>query len=265
MSLKDQCKSELCWETVMGACEPGNKVILRGKDLLKDFDKSSWIELLLYGICNEFFNENQVELLNAIWKISTSYPEPRVWNNRIASLAGTTRSTACLALGSGIAVSEGEIYGLGPMVKSISFLKYAVKSKENGKLLSNIVEDELKVNKKIYGFGRPANNNDERIEPLYKIAKKLDLHKGPHTKVLFEIEEVLKKFNEQIKMNVASLDAALCADMGFSTREFYYFMSLCFSAGIIFCNTDSFDHQEGSFLPIRCKNISYKGNKFQRW
>jgi hypothetical protein len=66
-------------------------------------------------------------------------------------------------------------------------------------------------------------------------------------------------------MNVAALDAALSADQGLDVREFYYFMSLCFSAGIVFCNFDCSKNNEGTFFPLRCETISYNGLNNKKW
>ena len=86
-------ENENHWETRMGGWFPGERVVYRGQDLHVDLKDMSWMELYVYGITGRRFDEKQLKILNAIWA-NTSYPEPRLWNNRVAALAGTARSTA---------------------------------------------------------------------------------------------------------------------------------------------------------------------------
>ena len=253
------------WVTSMGGSVLGETVKLRQKDLFEDFKKSSWMNVLLYGITGRSYDKKQCELFEAIWKISTSYPEPRVWNNRVASLAATTRSTGNLGISAGIAVSEATIYGQGPMVRVMSFLLRVEEKLSNGMSLDQVVDDELKKYNRIFGFGRPIIEGDERIDPLFEIAEQLGFSNGKYVKLLFEIKNKLLNGPKKLEMNVAALDAALCADQGFDVREFYLFMSLSFSAGITFCFSDSSSKLEGAFLPFRCKSISYSGHLSRVW
>ena len=253
------------WTTRMGGSIVGEKVILKGKDLLKDLRTNSWFELLLFGITGRKFDQNQVKLFEAIWVISTSYPDPRIWNNRIAALAGTVRSTGSLAIGSATAASEAEIYGQLPMIRVIDFLWRAKARIDNGEDLIEIVFNEIEGNNKIYGFGRPVATGDERINPLMRTAEELGFKDGTFVKLIYEIEKILLRKSPKLGMNVAALDAALCADQGFSPKEFYYFMSLCFSAGIVFCVLDAQGNKEGCFMPLRCERVSYQGVFERAW
>ena len=253
------------WETKMGASFPGGKVVLRGNDLFELTKNMSWMQLLLFGITGRNFSQTQGKLFEGIWKISTSYPEPRVWNNRIASLAGTVRSTGSLGISAAIAVSEAAIYGQGPMVWVMDFLLRTEKQMQKGEYLERIIEKEILNHKRIFGFGRPVMEGDERIPPLINLASELGYSNGKFVNLVFEIRNILKSGPKKLEMNVAALDAALCADQGFNVREFYYFMSLCFSAGIVMCNFDANNQEEGTFFPLKCERIKYSGEKFRKW
>ena len=43
--------------------------------------------------------------MHALW-VNTSYPDARIWNNRVAALAGSARSTGNLGVSAALAVSE---------------------------------------------------------------------------------------------------------------------------------------------------------------
>ena len=93
---------ENTWTTSLGAYFPGERVVLRGRDLFTELKDLSWIGLLIYGITGNIPDQKSVRLLNGIWTLATSYPDPRIWNNRIGALAGTARSTATLGVSAGI-------------------------------------------------------------------------------------------------------------------------------------------------------------------
>jgi hypothetical protein len=252
------------WETDLGAWFPGERVVFRGKDLFQELGDSSWMGLLLFGITGREFNEKQIRLFEGIWTISTSYPDPRLWNNRIAALAATSRSTGSLGISAATAASEADIYGQKPMVKIIDFLFRAKKKLEQGVELIEIIETETHTHK-IFGFGRPLISSDERIQPLLHLVNKLGYGKGVYIDLLFQIEKILLEGRLHLNMNIAALDAALAADQGLTTNQFYKYMLLCFSVGQLTCSADSFSKPAGSFFPLRCRRIRYEGRPRRSW
>jgi citrate synthase len=253
------------WDTKMGLSFPGERVVYRGKDLLCGLRDLNWMGLLLYGITGRLFNDKQIRLFEGLWVLSTSYPDPRLWNNRVASLAGTARSTQTLGISAAIAVSEATIYGHRANVGAIDFFIRTKKAMDSGVELSKVIKNELKENRVIYGFGRPVVRNDERITPVIQFAKELGFGNGPYVKLAFEIEEFLLSGRWRMQMNITGLAAALSADQGLSQTEYHSLASPCFLAGIIPCLIDSMSQPEGSFLPIRCARIKYGGKSPRQW
>ena len=76
----------------VGGCFMGSHAMFRGKDLHAELADASWLDLYLFGITGRRFSKPQLRLLEAMWAY-TSYPDARIWNNRIAALAGSARST----------------------------------------------------------------------------------------------------------------------------------------------------------------------------
>ncbi len=62
------------------------------------------------------------KLIEGTWVICTSFPDPQIWNNRVAALAGTARSTGALAVAASVAVTETTLYGLKPIKGASGFL-----------------------------------------------------------------------------------------------------------------------------------------------
>jgi hypothetical protein len=81
--------------TSAGAFFPGERAVFRGHDLHASLKHLDWLELYLFGITGRRFSPQQMKVLHAMWTY-TSYPDARLWNNRVAALAGTARSSGNL-------------------------------------------------------------------------------------------------------------------------------------------------------------------------
>ena len=255
------------WRTDMGSIIFGEDAILRGKSVLHDFDDCTWMEYFLFGITGQKL-EHYSKFVEGVWRLSTSYPDPRLWNNRVAALAGTTRSTAVLGVAAGIAVSEATNYGLRPIKGAVDFL-YRAKHKINeGKSISEIANEELQKHRSIYGYGRPLADQDERVEPMLDFARSLGMDKGTYLSLAFDIEKYLQTTRLKYRINIAGVVAGLAADQGRTSEEHYYMAALSFVAGILPCYIDTYNHGEGTFFPIsvdRINCINKHANSQRRW
>jgi len=253
------------WHTDMGALFNGERVVFRGKDLFSELGELSWFKYLMFGITGRKFDSKQLCLLESIWVISSSFPEPRIWNNRVAALSSSAKSTGALACSSAIAVSEANIYGGHSILSAYDFLQRAKSLINNGGNLNNFALEELKSKRRICGFGRPLINKDERISPLLEKVKELGFSNGPFLKLLFDTEKCLKSSRYRQTMNVAGLTAALIADLGMNAEEYYNYALLAFSAGIIPCHIDASNKKEGVFFPLSCQRLNYTGQEPRSW
>lgn len=248
-------------QTRMGAFWAGSRAVFRGHDLHADLRQMDWIELYLFGITGRRFSSEQLELLHGIL-VYTSYPDARLWNNRVAALAGTVRSTPALGISAAMAVSEASIYGGQPGVKAIDFFLRAQKHVAANGSLEEFVEKERRV----YGYGRPTpDTTDERIPWLKALAHRLGLDQGPHFKIALEVETILLARHAHLRMNYAAITASLCADMGFTVREFHVFRVPLFVAGMPPCYLEAADKPEGSLFPVPCDHITYEGVSKRSW
>lgn len=256
---------ENCWETDLGAWFPGERVVFRGHDLFSELSETPWMELLIYGITGKRFNVKQIKLFEAIWVICTSYPDPRLWNNRVAALAGTTKSPACLACGAATAVTGATLYGGRPIIQSNDLLHRMKAKVTAGQNLVDAVFGELKKYRGLPGYGRPLVRGDERIEVLLEAYSALGFEEGEFVKLAFDIEDILLKGRRRLKMNIATLSTAMIAEQGMTPRECSNYLTLCFSAGIFACYVDTSKRKSGSFFPFRCSRIEYSGPTGLLW
>ncbi len=248
----------------MGACFVGERAVYRGRDLLNDLKDMNWFELYLFGLTGRCFTPQQLRLLNAMW-VSTSYPDARIWNNRVAALAGTVRSTGSLGISAALAVSEASIYGRALDVRAFSFLIRTLKALENGAELADCVQDELNNNRGIAGYGRPLASGDERIKPVMALARSLGLGDGPHVRLAFAVDEFLLAGRWRLRMNYGAIAAAICADMGFSPQEYYLCGFPVFLAGMPPCYIENSENPEGTLFPLSCAHILYEGPPKRQW
>lgn len=223
------------------------------------------MELFLYGITGRSFTGNQIALFEALWSLSTSYPDPRIWNNRVASLAGTARTTGALGISAAIAVSEAKIYGYRPIIGAFDFITKADAERREKGNIEELVLSELGVSRTIPGYARPRINKDERIIPLLDRARELGFGDGEHVKTAFAIEQIFISRRYRMRMNVAALAAALAADQRLSRAEYYQFVIPCFIAGMTPCFTEASEKPEGTFLPLRCDRLTYQGPPPRSW
>lgn len=247
------------WETGLGAWFAGERVVFRGKDLFSELRDMPWMGLFLYGITGRFFNEKQIRLCEGIWVLATSYPEPRLWNNRIAAYAGTARSSLNLGLGAAIAVSEAKVYGHQVNLETVDFLFKVKELVDKGEDFGPFIKEVLREYRRLGGYGRPIVRSDERIPPLLGLATELGFADGPFVKMVFEIERFLLDNRYRMKMNISALSTALLADQGFDRRQIYYFRSLMFTAGIVPCYLDAAQKPAKAFFPLRCDRVQYQG------
>jgi hypothetical protein len=248
----------------MGGVVPGSHASIRGLDLHSTFKDAEWMDLYMFAITGRRFSTAELSLLQSIWTY-TSYPDARVWNNRVAALAGSARGTGNLALSAALAVSEATVYGRGVDIRAITFLKETLQAVAHGGSLSECVRTELDIHRSIAGYGRPLTSSDERIIPITQRARQLGLDQGSHLKLAFEIDNYLVESRLRMRINYGAVAAGLIADLGLLPREYYLYLFPAFLAGIFPCYIEAAGEPEGALFPIPCEDIEYAGRERRRW
>jgi len=249
--------------TRMGQAFVGTRAVFRGHDLHAELRHMDWLELYVFGITGRRFSEPQVRLLHAMW-VCTSYPDTRLWNNRVAALSASTRSTPALGISAALALSEATIYGGHPFVSSIDFLIRARQRVDAGEALRDVVAQELSSGR-IYGYGRPIAAIDERLPWLTDIAQRHALADGPHHRIALEVEALLVARDPKLRMNYAALMSALCADLGFTPTQMHHFQVPVFLAGMSPCFVEAAERAPGTVFPMSCAHIDYHGPAKRDW
>lgn len=250
-------------KTSMGAAFVGERVVFRGHDLHADLRNMDWMELYVFGITGRRFSPAQLKMLHALW-VYTSFPDARLWNNRVAALAGTARSTPALGISAAVAVSEAVIYGGQALAWAFDFFLRARQAVTDGVALTEFVRKE-EAERHIYGYGRPINSVDERLPWFMTLAESLGLDKGPYLRLALETECILLARPKPLKLNYAAAVSAMVADLGFSAQELQLFITPIFLAGMIPCFIDGAQKPEGTVFPMSCSDIFYEGPLKRPW
>lgn len=251
--------------TKVGAAFPGSRAVFRGHDLHKgDIKNLDWLSLCAFGIFGRHVPPEQLRLFNSVW-VWTSYPDSRLWNNRVAALAGTTRSTPTLSLCAAQALSEAAIYGRGIEFRAVDFYNKTREILEGGVTLADHLEAFLKGGGRMAGFGRPIATADERVALSHALARELGLADGYHVRLALEIDAYFATTRPHLRINVAGLYSAFAADFGWTPREFGLFMFVTFQAGMHPCYLEAADKPPGAMFPVRCADVRYEGVPARTW
>ena len=254
-------------QTRMGACFPGERTVFRGHDLHSEFRDADWIDLYMFSITGQRLPAHALTVLQRVW-VYTSYPDARLWNNRVAAMAGSARGTGAQALGAAIAASEAAIFGRQPEAGAADFLVRALARVRAGESLEAIVRDELKRHKRIMGYGRPvaADFVDERIPVTLALMQREGLAMGPHLALAFEIEAMLEQvMGRRLPMTYSSVVVGIPLDLGLTPEQCYLYMQPSFVAGMIPCYLEALERPPGATFALRCDRLQYDGPAPRRW
>ena len=248
----------------MGALLPTRRIDFRGQDLHADLHEASWMDVYLFGITGRRFTAAQLTLLEAMW-VMTSYPDARIWNNRVAALAGSSRSTSSLALAAGLAVSEAHIYGRGNEMQAVDFFIRTQRELGAGASLDDCIAREVATHGRVAGYGRPVLDGDERIAPFTAMARELGLADGPHVALAWEVEAAFARAGRKLALNYGGLISAYGADLGLTAQEFCLFTFPVFLAGMAPVFVEANQRTEGTLFPIPAVHVDYVGVAPRPW
>jgi len=237
----------------------GGTATLHGYDIHQELGRhASWMQVMLLSSTGRLVSSSEGRFLEKTF-ILTGYPDARLWCNRVAALAGTSRCSATSSLAAGVASAEARIYGRQADYKAAHFLVQArrVHEAEGAAGLQAFVMERRRRKQTIFGFGRPLLRADERIVPLGEEGAKLGIPEGEHLKVAREIEAMLEP--HKIIMNYGGYVMARLLDLGFNPQEIYRILTLTFYTGLVPGYTEAYDNEPGTFLPIACEDVLYEG------
>jgi citrate synthase len=239
----------------------GEGVRCHGYDLLNDLvGELSYFQLIVLNALGYIPERRFADWLESAY-MCLSWPDPRIWCNRVGALAGSVGGTVAGGTAAGILAGDSEMYGAYSMIKGAKFIQHARQSVQNGVSIADFVEQEIaKTNGKVklMGFARPIAKGDERIPVMEKVTLKLGYKTGGHLETAYRIQSYLsEKYGES--MNVGGYFCAFFADQGLSGEDVYKISSCMVASGVTSSVIEEYSKKPESFLPLMCDDLLYNG------
>ena len=242
----------------------GKGVESHGYDLINDLiGHYSYMQVVVLNATGRMPDKALADWFEAV-HICLSWPDPRIWCNRIGALGGSAGASVVAATSAGIMATDSRAYGIRPIVEGIEFIQRA--RREVGTSAASVAEfvarEVEKHNGKPYlmGYARPVAKGDERIAALERVAGQHHFATGPHLQLAYEIEAILsEQFDES--MNVNGYVSAFLSDRDFTAQEVYRIFSAVVFSGITACYVDTADRSPGHFAPLQAQDVIYNGKE----
>jgi citrate synthase len=212
--------------TSAGMAMLGRQVIVHGKDLHHECRELSYVHYLLFCVTGRSFEAQKARAFERLW-VSTGYPDPRIWCNRIAGYLGSARVDPGLAMSAAIAATNSVNYGFRAMRSAYAVQQAIPEAREER---ARWLTEQLETRQLLPGYGRPIHGRDERLAAALTTLVELELAAGPALKRAFWLDRRLRE-QKGIEMNIAAFWAALAIDFGIGAGEYEAFMLLMFAPG----------------------------------
>jgi citrate synthase len=255
------------FQSKMGAVFVGERGVFRGLDVATGFPNTTWMDMYVFGISGRRLPANELRVLEGLWTC-TNYPDARLWNNKVAALAGTTRSHGGAALSAALAASDAKLFGRQAQYFVCDFLVRTLARVTAGEELLEIVRQERAREKIIGGFGRAISpeKSDERLPSALALLEREQVPIGPHFTLAFQIEDALKTLlGRPLPMTYAAVSDAIMLDLGFSPRECNLLNFLMLVAAMPPCYLEGLAKPEGASFVLRCEQLQYDGPARRKW
>jgi citrate synthase len=210
----------------VGIAVLGGQVVIHGRDLHHECLDMSFVRYLLFCVCGREFTEAQARVFEQFW-VGTGYPDARIWCNRIAAYLGSARVDPGLSMSAALAATNSLAYGFRALRGA-----YDVQSSIPAPidLREAWLHRQLSERRRLYGYGRPITNRDERVPVALQCMLQAGVPAGPALGRAFWLHDRLR-VEKKIEMNITALWGAVAIDFGIRRHEFEQFNTLMFAPG----------------------------------
>lgn len=216
-SLKNVFKvANLKWRTSITQVKP-NKLITRGysqEDLIGNISFSEMVYLLIKG---EMPSKKESKMLSAVLVSFCDHgvTPPSTQAARIMASSGSKVHT-CIA-GGLLSFGKNHAGAIEESMRTLqNFIQNSKLENDFDQMAQYFVENYLKDDKKIPGFGHRYHSADPRAIKLIKLAQEYDCV-GKHTQLALAIEDLMLEL-KGIKINIDGANSGILSDMGFDWR-----------------------------------------------
>ncbi|MEX1056845.1 MAG: hypothetical protein WED11_03875, partial [Natronospirillum sp.] len=164
-----------------GGWRIGQQVLSHGYDLMQEVvGQFSYMQVVLLNATGRMPSKELAQWFEAC-HICLSWPDPRIWCNRIGALGGSARVSAVAATCAGVMAADSRVYGIKPIIEGVELIRRAKVATDKGIAIDEFIASivESKGGKPhIMGYARPIVKGDERIEVMRRVTADLGYSEG---------------------------------------------------------------------------------------
>lgn len=239
----------------------GKGVMNRGYEMMDDFvGKLSYMQVMIFNITGRIPERRLADWFEAV-HVCLSWPDPRIWCNHIGALGGSARVSALASIVAGTLATDARSYGIKPLLEGLEFIQRAKLDHDQGLGVEQIVKNESARHggkPLMMGYARPIAKGDERVPALERLREEKGFPIGKHLALAFAINDYLKEVHSET-ININGYVSAFWSDQGFTAEESYRILAIAVSSGVAACYVDTVAKPAGTFLPLQCEDIDYRG------
>jgi len=247
--------------SLKGGWTVGKGIMTHGYSLLDDIHgKCSMFQVLIMNVTGRLPERRLADLVEGLF-ITLSWPDPRIWCNKVGVFNAMTRASAIAAITSGGLAGDSRLYGASTGHSIGPFFKKAYKHIiEQGESTEQFIEDHCyKAGQLVApGFARPLAKGDERIPAMRKLARELGFEVGANMRMVSDMETYLNS-KEGEGLNLSGFFSAFMLDQDYTMDEIMGIAALSVTGGIYAAYFEYINQSPNDFLPLRVEDIKYIG------
>jgi hypothetical protein len=244
-----------------GGWRVGSGITTHGYSLLDDIHgKCSVFQVIIMNVTGRLPDKRLADFVEGLF-ICLSWPDARIWCNKVGAFCAMTRASPTAAIASGGLAGDSTMYGPGTVPAIDAFIKCAHEYiVEGGGSVENFIDENGYRGGKLYapGFARPLAKGDERITAMRRYARELGFVPGVYENMVNQIEEHLA-LREGEGLNLAGYFTAFMYDREYSMHELMGITAWCISTGVYASYFEQIDRPPEAFLALKVDDIDYSG------
>jgi citrate synthase len=247
--------------SVKGGWRVGSGITTHGYSLLDEIHgRCSVFQVIIMNVTGRLPERRLADFVEGFF-VCLSWPDARIWCNKMGTFSAMTRTSATAAVAAGGLAGDSKMYGPGSGPAVDAFLKSAHEYiVEGGGSVENFIDENGYRGGRLYapGFARPLAKGDERITAMRRYAQELGFEPGVYEKLANQIEDHLA-LREGEGLNLAGYFAAFMYDRGYSMREAIGISAWSISTGVYASYFEQIDRPPEAFLALQVGDIEYTG------
>ena len=249
-----------------GGWKIGSGIETHGYSLLDEIHgKCSLFQVMILNVTGRLPEKRLADVVEGVF-ICSSWPDPRIWCNKLGAFSAMTRTTPTAAVAAGGLAGDSKLYGVGTGRSIESFITLADRmiNHENWSV-QEFMEKHAFSNGKLQapGFARPLAKGDERVVAMRRYARELGFETGRFEKLANEMEDYLStKAGEGL--NSSGYFVVFMKDQGYSIDEIIGIAAWAISTGVYASYFEYIAQAPEAFLPLRISDIDYTGPEVRK-